>query len=85
MGAAREGDGMEISLKTEVENRVGNKMDSKNELSVLLTVGQLAKQLQLSVGTIYYWVHRREIPVIRIGKHLRFDLCAVLGYFKDLT
>ena len=51
----------------------------------LLTIGQLAEQLQLSVGTIYYWVHRREIPVIRVGKHLRFELVAVLEHFKDLT
>lgn len=51
----------------------------------LLTIGQLAEQLQLSVGTIYYWVHRREIPVIRVGKHLRFDLAVVLEHFKELT
>lgn len=60
-------------------------MEGKSHLGNLLTVNQLAEHLQLSVGTIYYWVHRREIPVIRVGKHLRFDLGAVLGHFKDLT
>jgi excisionase family DNA binding protein len=51
----------------------------------LLTIGQLAERLQLSAGTIYYWVSRKEIPVIRIGKHLRFDFEAVLVHFKDLS
>jgi excisionase family DNA binding protein len=63
----------------------GEKMEGKIHLRNLLTISQLAEQLQLSVGTIYYWVHRREIPVIRVGKHLRFDLSAVIEHFKDLT
>jgi len=54
-------------------------------LEGLLTIRQLAERLQLSVGTIYYWVSRREIPVIRVGKHLRFDFAAVLRHFQELS
>ncbi len=51
----------------------------------LLTVTQLAEHLQLGIGTIYYWVHLREIPFIRVGKHLRFDLRVVLRHFAEVT
>jgi excisionase family DNA binding protein len=47
----------------------------------LLTPAELAKQLKVPMGTIYYWVSRREIPVLRLGRHLRFSLDEVMQYF----
>ncbi|OFZ80664.1 MAG: hypothetical protein A2583_13600 [Bdellovibrionales bacterium RIFOXYD1_FULL_53_11] len=51
----------------------------------VLTIEQLAEYLQLSVGTIYYWVHRREIPFLKIGKHLRFNINEVMAHFGTTT
>jgi excisionase family DNA binding protein len=40
----------------------------------LLSVQEVARLLQVPVGTIYQWRHRGEGPKpIRIGRHLRFD------------
>ncbi len=54
-----------------------------NDAPVLLTVEELATFLKVSRHTIYYWVSRREIPVLHIGKHLRFDRQSVLAHFQS--
>ena len=48
----------------------------------LLTVDDVAQFLKVSPNTIYYWVSRREIPMLRIGKHLRFDKDQILTHFR---
>ncbi len=58
---------------------------SSYSIPKLLTVGQLAEQLQVPVATIYYWVHRNEIPHMKVGRHLRFDIVAVLKHFNATT
>jgi excisionase family DNA binding protein len=35
-----------------------------------MTYGQVATMLGVRRGTIYSWVHRREIPFLRIGRRL---------------
>ena len=54
-----------------------------NYSPVLLTVDELALFLKVSNHTIYYWVSRKEIPVLKIGKHLRFDKDKVLAHFQS--
>lgn len=49
----------------------------------LLTVIEIATFLKVSPKTIYYWVGRQEIPFMKIGRHLRFDVDAVLSNFKS--
>ena len=39
-----------------------------------MTVDDLADYLRLAHGTIYNKVHRREIPFLKIGRSIRFDL-----------
>lgn len=51
----------------------------------LITIQKLSEQIEIPVGTIYYYVQRHEIPFIRIGRHLRFDLSEVLAYFREQT
>ena len=51
----------------------------------LLTLKQIAAHLNVSQHTIYYWVERHEIPVIRLGRLLRFRLDEVLKYFEQKT
>lgn len=48
----------------------------------LLTIQELSFRLQVSVKTIYYWVHRREIPYLKVGKHLRFNEERVIQCFE---
>lgn len=51
----------------------------------LITVEQLAATLGVSKNTIYYWTSRNEVPYLKIGRHLRFNLLKVLAYFEDKT
>ena len=41
-------------------------------INEVMTVGQLARYLQLDEQTVYRKVNRGEIPVVRIGKTMRF-------------
>jgi excisionase family DNA binding protein len=44
-----------------------------NALDRLLTVDDLANQLNVPVATIYAWRYRRQGPPgFRVGKHLRY-------------
>ncbi len=51
----------------------------------LLTIQELANKLTVSVQTVYYWVSRGEIPVVKVGKHNRFIFSEVLNAFKEKT
>ncbi len=53
--------------------------------SEILTIQQLSQALSVPVGTIYYWVSRREIPFVKYGRHLRFDLAEVMQFFREKT
>lgn len=41
----------------------------------------MAQTLSVSPKTLYYWVGRREVPFLKVGRHLRFDPVAVVDYF----
>ncbi len=43
---------------------------------------ELAQLLGVPVNTIYYWIHKKKIPVIKMGKHNRFNYEDVLEFFK---
>jgi len=51
----------------------------------LLTIRELSQELKISINTIYYWVGRSEIPFVKLGRHLRFDLDQVLQFFNEKT
>ena len=46
---------------------------------------ELAEKLNVSVNTIYYWVHKKEIPYVKMGKHNRFCYEEVMNYFFKKT
>ena len=48
----------------------------------VMTAGQLAKYLQLDEQTIYRKANRREIPVVHIGKTLRFKKDVIDGWLR---
>lgn len=58
-------------------NTVNNKL--------LLTSKELAQKINVPINTIYYWVSRKEIPYIKVGKHNRFDYEEVMEFFRDKT
>jgi len=51
----------------------------------LLTPKELAAFLKVPVGTIYQWVFRRQVPHLKIGRHLRFDKAQVILHFTEKT
>lgn len=52
---------------------------------MLSSIEELAALLQVPVKTIYYWVHRKQIPYIKMGRHLRFKPEEVLATFVEKT
>lgn len=43
---------------------------------------ELAKLLGVPINTIYYWVSKKQIPFVKMGKHNRFNFQEVLEFFK---
>ena len=39
----------------------------------LLTIDDVAELFKTSKSTIYRWVHKREIPFVKLGGKLRFN------------
>lgn len=48
----------------------------------LFTVEEIAELFQTSTSTIYRWVHKREIPFVKLGGKLRFSQDAIQEYIK---
>jgi excisionase family DNA binding protein len=51
----------------------------------LLTIGQVSDLLKVPIKTVYWWVHRGEIPYLKVGRHLRFEPVRVLDSFRQKT
>ena len=50
-------------------------MTIKNEpIPTLITPDDVAKHLQVSLGTVYRWVRNGSIPHLRLGHTIRFNL-----------
>ncbi len=62
-------------------------MNDLNEPKVseaeVLTLVELAELLKISRKTLYYWVARREIPYIKMGRHIRFERAEVFRFFRE--
>ena len=65
----------------EQRNNIGDRASPPE----LLTVTEIAQRLKVPVNTVYYWVSRREIPFLRMGKHLRFVHAQVVEHFLRRT
>ena len=48
----------------------------------LLTVEEIAELFQISTSTIYRWVHKREIPFVKLGGKLRFSPDEIWEFIK---
>lgn len=51
-----------------------------------LTYDQIASELGVPKATVYAWVHRKQIPFIRLGKRLvRFSRQAISEWIRERT
>jgi len=50
-----------------------------------LDVDEMAEFLRVPKKTLYHWVHRREIPFTKVGRHLRFIPVDVVEFFRRQT
>ena len=48
------------------------KTNCVGDVMKLLTVDEVAELFKTSKSTIYRWVHKREIPFVKLGGKLRF-------------
>ena len=53
--------------------------------AVLHDLTDIAHVLGVSPKTVYYWVSRREIPYLKVGRHLRFQVAEVIEFFHART
>jgi excisionase family DNA binding protein len=52
------------------------------EFPTYLTVPQLAKLLAVAPTTIYTWISKRGIPVVRLGAAIRFNPARIAEWLK---
>ncbi|MBN6052711.1 helix-turn-helix domain-containing protein [Nonomuraea sp. RK-328] len=56
------------------------------ELPTYLTPEQLAELFTVPLETVYQWRRKRTGPPgFRVGRHLRYDLAAVLAWVAEQT
>ncbi|MBI2521209.1 MAG: helix-turn-helix domain-containing protein [Bdellovibrio sp.] len=60
-------------------------MIERQEGRPLLNCRELAQKFNVPVNTVYYWVSKKEIPYIKVGKHNRFNYQEVMEFFKKQT
>lgn len=52
-----------------------------NKSQKYLTYTQVSEYLNLPIGTVYYLVHKKSIPHVRLGKKLvRFDISEIQSW-----
>jgi putative molybdopterin biosynthesis protein len=52
-------------------------------METLLTIKELSEILKINENSIYQMVHKREIPFIKLGGRLRFQLSEIEKYVKQ--
>lgn len=57
--------------------------EQQSEGEQLLTITQAGELLNLSVATLYGYVHRSEIPVCKRGKRLYFPKQSLIEWVKE--
>lgn len=46
-------------------------------------IHELAEYIDISSNTLRYWVWRKEIPYLKIGKLLKFDIMKINQWLKE--
>jgi excisionase family DNA binding protein len=58
-------------------------METRND--EVLTVKQLSQRLAISERTVANWIRQRGLPVVRIGKSVRFVWAHVRAWLDEQT
>lgn len=56
-------------------------IESLPESARLYGLNEIAQFLRVSPKTVYYWVSRHEIPYLKVGRHVRFQVPEVVEFF----
>ena len=48
----------------------------------LLSIGEIARHLGVSVSTIYSWVNQRKIRYVKVGRLVKFDLADIEAWIS---
>ena len=48
----------------------------------LLNIAQLSEAINVKKKTIYDWTHKKQIPYVKMGRLLRFDLDEIERWIK---
>lgn len=56
-----------------------NVQNSRADRKTIIDAPKLAKELDVPLSSIYLYTRNGEIPFIKIGRHYRYDLNAVLA------
>jgi len=48
----------------------------------LMTINQLSEVINVKKKTLYDWAHKGQIPYIKLGRLLRFDLAEIETWLK---
>ncbi len=51
--------------------------------SQLWSIKRLAEYLDVPVPTIRYWCYKRQIPFVKVGRHVRFKPSDVLKWLSE--
>lgn len=49
----------------------------------LIGTKELAKYLDVSIGTIYSWVWQKKLPHYKVGRLVKFDLKEIESWIKE--
>ena len=49
----------------------------------LWSINRLAEYLDVPIATIRDWLHKRKIPFIKVGRHIRFKASDIESWLKQ--
>jgi excisionase family DNA binding protein len=52
-------------------------------MNALMTPTQVCQKLNLKLSYLYWLTHKKEIPFIKIGNHIRFDEADIVNWLEQ--
>ena len=50
----------------------------------LLTIKDVCQILKIKEGTLYNWIHFKKIPIVKMGRSVRFKRSAIDSFLKTI-
>lgn len=58
-------------------------MGIPKQMKQYLSPKELAQYINVSIHTIYYWIATRQIPFVKLGRLIRFNLAEIQEWLKS--